>query len=304
MSSSTVTYMSVYSDFEAWRFHYVPGSEYPPSLDYVPGLEYPEYVAPSDDKVPIEDQPLPADASPTALSPGYVVDSDPEEDPEEDPKEDPTNYPADGGDDDNDDDEEEASEEDEEEHLAPIDSTASTPPPPRSPQTKIPSPPLPVLSPPLPLPLPPTHTSPVYTEAPLGYRAAMVQWRATSPSTHHPLLSSEIPPPPFLLPSIGNRDDIPEADMPLQKRACFSALASGFEVGESSDAATARQAGHALTISVDYGFIDTIDASIRASESRAMTTIGEVNKRVTNLAITQRQEAQELYVHFEDAQDD
>nr|GFB68269.1 hypothetical protein [Tanacetum cinerariifolium] len=33
----------------------------------------------------MEDQPLPADASPTALSPGYVVDSDPEKD-EKDPK--------------------------------------------------------------------------------------------------------------------------------------------------------------------------------------------------------------------------
>ncbi|GJR18549.1 hypothetical protein Tco_0967076 [Tanacetum coccineum] len=44
--------------------------------------EYPEYLAPSDDEIPVEDQPLPADASPTALSPGYVVDSDPEEDPQ------------------------------------------------------------------------------------------------------------------------------------------------------------------------------------------------------------------------------
>nr|GFD62232.1 hypothetical protein [Tanacetum cinerariifolium] len=41
-------------------------------------------------------QPLPADASPTALSPGYVVDSDPEKD-EQDPKEDPADYPADRG---------------------------------------------------------------------------------------------------------------------------------------------------------------------------------------------------------------
>nr|GEY89170.1 reverse transcriptase domain-containing protein [Tanacetum cinerariifolium] len=49
----------------------------------------------------MEDQPLPADASPTALSPGYVVDSDPEKD-EKDPKEDPANYPADRGDNDND----------------------------------------------------------------------------------------------------------------------------------------------------------------------------------------------------------
>nr|GFD51158.1 hypothetical protein [Tanacetum cinerariifolium] len=52
----------------------------------------------------MEDQPLPADASPTALSPGYVVDSDPEKD-EKDPKEDPANYPADRGDNDDDDDE-------------------------------------------------------------------------------------------------------------------------------------------------------------------------------------------------------
>nr|GFB39704.1 hypothetical protein [Tanacetum cinerariifolium] len=48
---------------------------------------------------PIEDQPLPANASPTALSPGYVVDFDPEKD-KKDPKEDPADYPADRGDND------------------------------------------------------------------------------------------------------------------------------------------------------------------------------------------------------------
>nr|GFA89769.1 hypothetical protein [Tanacetum cinerariifolium] len=78
----------------------------------------------------MEDQPLPTDASPTTVSPGYVVDSDPEED-EEDPKEDPADYPADRGDndddessnDDDDDDDVEKDEEDEEEeeHLAPTD---------------------------------------------------------------------------------------------------------------------------------------------------------------------------------------
>ncbi|GJR95822.1 reverse transcriptase domain-containing protein [Tanacetum coccineum] len=47
----------------------------------------------------MEDQPLPADASPTALSPGYIADSDPEKD-EEDPEEDPADYPADRGDND------------------------------------------------------------------------------------------------------------------------------------------------------------------------------------------------------------
>nr|GEV89071.1 hypothetical protein [Tanacetum cinerariifolium] len=48
---------------------------------------------------PIEDQPLPVDASPTALSPGNIDDFDPEED-EEDPEEDPADYPAVGGDND------------------------------------------------------------------------------------------------------------------------------------------------------------------------------------------------------------
>nr|GFD63677.1 hypothetical protein [Tanacetum cinerariifolium] len=50
---------------------------------------------------PMEDQPLPADASPTALSPGYVVDFDLEKD-EKDPKEDPAYYPADRGNNDDD----------------------------------------------------------------------------------------------------------------------------------------------------------------------------------------------------------
>nr|GFA39879.1 hypothetical protein [Tanacetum cinerariifolium]GFA42322.1 hypothetical protein [Tanacetum cinerariifolium] len=80
-------------------------------------------------KEPIEDQPLPVDASPIALSLGYVVNSDPEED-EEDPKEDPADYLADRGDNDddessNDDDDdvdvEKDEEDEEEEHLAPAD---------------------------------------------------------------------------------------------------------------------------------------------------------------------------------------
>ncbi|GKD39828.1 hypothetical protein Tco_1260035, partial [Tanacetum coccineum] len=71
-----------------------------------------------------EDQPLHDDASPTALSPGYVADSD----LEEDLKEDPADYPTDVGDDDDNDEEEEdkdseEEEEEEEEHLAPADST-------------------------------------------------------------------------------------------------------------------------------------------------------------------------------------
>ncbi|GKF71801.1 hypothetical protein Tco_0207915, partial [Tanacetum coccineum] len=109
-----------------------PGPEHPPSPVYVPEPEYLEYLVPSDVEAPMKDQPLPADASPIALSPGYIADSDPEED-KEDPEEDPANYPADGGDDDNDelsddddddDVEEDEEDEEEEEHLAPVDSSA------------------------------------------------------------------------------------------------------------------------------------------------------------------------------------
>ncbi|GKC16632.1 hypothetical protein Tco_1013414, partial [Tanacetum coccineum] len=88
--------------------------------------------------------PLPPIDSPTAESPGYVTESDPEEDPEEyedDETEDgPVDYPMDGGDDGDDDDDDssrddandededdEDEEEEEEEYLAPTDSTIAAP---------------------------------------------------------------------------------------------------------------------------------------------------------------------------------
>ncbi|GKD27260.1 hypothetical protein Tco_1233474 [Tanacetum coccineum] len=71
-------------------------------------------------EAPIEDQPLPANASPTTISPGYIANFDPEED-----EEDPVDHPVDGGDnddnessDDDDDDDEDGEDEEEEEHLA------------------------------------------------------------------------------------------------------------------------------------------------------------------------------------------
>ncbi|GJX54207.1 hypothetical protein Tco_0282576, partial [Tanacetum coccineum] len=285
---------------------YVSGPEHPPSPDYVPGPEEPEQASLS------SDYPLPDDALPTALSPGYVADSDSEDYQEEDPEEDPSDYPADGGDDDDDessyeddddDDEEEQEEQEaskddneEEEHQTPADSSvvpvddhvpstpmsaatealiaavaAALPSSPPSPLTPVSSPLPQIPSPPLPLPSPPTHTSPTYVEVPLGYRPSEIRLRAASPPTHHP---SKILSPPL------------------------------FEVGESSSAAAARQARQTLAHRVDCGFIDTMDASICAAESRAVTTVGVVNERVTYLATTQRQETHELQVRCEDAHDD
>ncbi|GJY76472.1 hypothetical protein Tco_0481588 [Tanacetum coccineum] len=273
---SIVTYRSVYTDSEPWRFqwvsddepkapveapsspNYVPGPEHTPSPDYVLGPEEPEQAP---------------------LSPNYVPE------PQRIPEEDPAIYPVERrGDDyleessnDDDDDEEledsEDDDEEEEEHLALADSSivpvddhvpsaedteafeirdesapthaliaeyasAPTPPsPPSSPLSPLSSPLPQIPSPPLTLPAPPT-TSPTYAEAPLGYRVAGIRLRAASPSTHHP---SEIPSPPMLLPSTSHIDDTPEADMLLRKRARFTTLTSGFKVGESSAAAGARQ---------------------------------------------------------------
>nr|GEZ47637.1 reverse transcriptase domain-containing protein [Tanacetum cinerariifolium] len=45
---------------------YIPGPEAPPLPDYIPGPEYPEYLPPTDDMLPAEEQPLPAAVSTTA----------------------------------------------------------------------------------------------------------------------------------------------------------------------------------------------------------------------------------------------
>ncbi|GJV64920.1 putative reverse transcriptase domain-containing protein [Tanacetum coccineum] len=104
--------------------------------DYVPEPIYPEYIPLEDEhEFLAEEQPLPPVDSPTAESPEYVTESDPEEDPEEyedDETEDgPVDYPMDGGDDGDDDDgdssrddvddEDEAEDEEDEKHLAPTD---------------------------------------------------------------------------------------------------------------------------------------------------------------------------------------
>nr|GEV61317.1 putative reverse transcriptase domain-containing protein [Tanacetum cinerariifolium] len=262
-ASSAVTYTSVYTDSEPWRYYKEDLAETGPlNIPYVPEPEYPEYLAPSDEMAPLEDQPLPADASPIAASPDYVADSDPKKDPKEDPEEDQADYPADGGDgndepsDDDDDDatidedpKEEPFEEDdegEEEHPASTDTynvpivdpthlrrarKTVRPKPPMSTSIEaciaihaaLPSPPL--LVPSLPLTLPsPLTTSQTDTGARLGYRAVGIRMRA-------------------LLLSTSSKTDILEADMSPQKRACLTTPAPGFEIGESSVAGAAKNLG-------------------------------------------------------------
>ncbi|GJU03139.1 hypothetical protein Tco_1113477 [Tanacetum coccineum] len=261
---------------------------------------------------PIEDQPLPADASPVALSPGYVPDSDLEEDSEGEH----ADYPADGGDGDdepsgddtdNDDDEEpfedEEDDEEEEEHLAPADSpvipVVDPVPSVRDTETLsdlshrcrhpwrhafAPTPPLPVAPSPLPLPSPLT-TSPTDAGAPLGYRAAGIRMRVAAAS-----------PPLSLLPT-SPRTDIPEAEMSPQKRACLTTPALGYEIGESSAAGAARQPRPTPAM-------DTWDEIVEAMMEIAQSTLEGVDQRVTELDTTVRQRTEEFEVRFEEAHDD
>nr|GEX23644.1 hypothetical protein [Tanacetum cinerariifolium]GEY54697.1 hypothetical protein [Tanacetum cinerariifolium]GEY54706.1 hypothetical protein [Tanacetum cinerariifolium] len=115
----------------------------PHDPDYMPEPMYPEYIPLEDEHVlPAEEQPLPHVVSPTAESPEYVAESDPEEDPEQyEDDETEVDYPMDEGDDgdDNDDessgddtdhedeDAEDEEEEDEEEHFVPADSAIVIP---------------------------------------------------------------------------------------------------------------------------------------------------------------------------------
>nr|GEV14877.1 putative reverse transcriptase domain, ribonuclease H-like domain, aspartic peptidase domain protein [Tanacetum cinerariifolium] len=138
-ASFAVTYMSVYTDSEPWRYYGEDSAKTgplrvivygydglliqpvaPPSPDYVPGPEHlpsPDYVPdpkhlPSPVEIPY---PLPVDALPIAASPDYVADFDLEEDLEDDQ----ADYPADGGDGDDepsdDDDDDDTDDEDPEE---------------------------------------------------------------------------------------------------------------------------------------------------------------------------------------------
>ncbi|GJY61011.1 hypothetical protein Tco_0461668 [Tanacetum coccineum] len=299
---------------------------------YVPEPEHPEYHAPSNDDIQVEDQPYVDDASLTAESPGYIADSDlieedtdedsinyldepedSEEDDDEDPEEDPSeeHEPEDDDDDDDTDDEDEepTKDEEEEEHPAPTDFSVvpvvnpvpsvgdtkafeidESAPTPRSPHTRA------RIAEHAAAPIPPT--SPAYDQAPLGHRAVMIRMR----------------------------DDIPEEDMLPRRRFVLAAPPPGCDVAESSAAAARAPRGQ-------YDFVDTIEAgqglsrspghdartiaraadraedvgyvrALHASEHRMMTSIEEVNLRVSYQAQVRRKESEDFYTQLHDARTD
>nr|GEW11923.1 hypothetical protein [Tanacetum cinerariifolium] len=114
-----------------------------------------------------------------------------------------------------------------------------------------------------------------------------------------------------LLPSTFHRTDIPEADMSPRKKACLTAPALGFEIGESSAAGAARQPRptefdlrRCRVEQARYGITDTWDEIVDKMMEIALTTLEGVNERVTELDTTVRQRTDEFEVRFEDAQFD
>nr|GEX40739.1 hypothetical protein [Tanacetum cinerariifolium] len=358
-ASSAVTYTSVYTDSEPWRYNgedsaetgpprvivyrydrlpiqpvgppspdyvlgpehpsspnYVPGPEHLPSpieIPYVPEPEYPEYLAPSDDEAPLEDQPLPAVASPIAASPDYVADSDPEEDPEDDQ----ADYPTDGGDgddepfdDDDDDDTEDEDPEDEpfeeddekEEHPAPADSLVvpivdlvlSTG------ETEALEADEPIHIPGSPISIHLSHIRLRRARKTVRPEPSMMASMEACIARHAALLS-----PPLtcyrtarirmkaLLPSTSCRTDNPEADMPPRKKACLTAPTPRFKIGESSAAGAARQPRptesdlrRCWVEQARYGITDTWDKIVDKMTEIASTTLEGVNERVIELDTT------------------
>ncbi|GJY52987.1 reverse transcriptase domain-containing protein [Tanacetum coccineum] len=292
----------------------VPGPEYPPSpvyVPYVPEPVYPEFMPPEDYVLLTEKQPLPDVVSPTADSPGYITESDPEEDPEdddEDPKEDPANYPN-GRDDDEeeeeessgddaDDEEEDKDEDEEEEHLAladsiPLPTCRTTARMSIRDQTPIPFPPavkvdrfLAISTPP-PSPLtsyssPLLHipSPPLPVSSPLLVSPPPLHASHTYPLGYKAAMIRVIAPSTYILAS---RSETPPSGtpplLPIPLPTSSPPLllpfidCLRFKVGESSSTPTARPT---IGFRADYRFVGTLDDKIRQDPER------EVGYGITN----------------------
>nr|GEV30133.1 reverse transcriptase domain-containing protein [Tanacetum cinerariifolium] len=248
---------------------------------YVREPKHPEYHAPADDDIQVEDQSHADNASLTAESRGYIVDLDSiGEDENKDPKEDP-------GEEHEPEDDNEDPEEDPNKSLrmrilrrrSPLRVLMRLN---RSRRTRL-----------LlhhhhidtitPFPLPPT--SPAYNQALLGHRSAMIR----------------------------RKDDIPEEDMPPWRRFVFTTPLPGCNVAESSAAAARAPRGQydfVHIVEVGQGLICSLghDArtifrfadrakdvgyvrALQASEHRMMTSIKEVNLRIIYQAQVRSQES-------------
>nr|GEX56498.1 putative ribonuclease H-like domain-containing protein [Tanacetum cinerariifolium] len=223
---------------------YVPGlkepEQAPPSpvyIPYVPESKYPKCIPLKDEVFPAEEQPLPVAASPTTDSPGYILESDPDEDLEDDDDEDPADYPADhddeeedeepSGDDADEEDEEQDEDDEDEEEEHPTSS----------------------------LPLPASPLSSPYHYLP----------------HHHPYS--------YYLVTVEQID--PRLPFHLEREAKIR-----------------QRIAEDIRYSIRDTWIDPRDVA----EEEALTTLEGINTRVTELAVVQEQDTQDIYGVIEDTQ--
>nr|GEW39452.1 hypothetical protein [Tanacetum cinerariifolium] len=240
---------------------------------YVLEPEYLEYLEPLADDIVAEDQPHADDDVPTALSSGYIADSDPKKNPKEDPKED--SRPR----------------------VPMIQSrprrieTAITPPPSRLRGARIsirPQTPMPPLSEArfvellvMPTP-PPSLRTPMSSPLPqIPSPSLLVPLPPPIPSsppipikTHAP--EQDVIAALLMLPSTTHRSEVLEADMPPQKRLCFATPQPGLRYART----------------------------LHDTERRMMTTVELVNLRVSYEPQTHQRDGDEFHSQLRDAQRD
>ncbi|GJS06484.1 hypothetical protein Tco_0363280 [Tanacetum coccineum] len=221
--------------------------------------------------------------------------------------------------------------------------TLPPPSPPPSPLTSYSSPLPQISSPPFHVPSPPP-TSPIFTEAPLGYRAAGLRLRTASPLALPLSLPLQLPPPIILphtraymvmmraavpstyclAPPLGTPPllpiSLPTSSPPLILPSTDS-RADVSKIEESSSAPTAR---FTRGFRADYGFVGTLDTEIRRDPDKEvgyritnvlvdpdeitevipMTDMAKLGQRMADFVTTFRQHTDEIYVRLGDAQDD
>nr|GEV48980.1 hypothetical protein [Tanacetum cinerariifolium] len=257
---------------------------------YVPEPKHPKYHAPSDDDIQVKDQPYTDDASPTTKLPRYIADLD---SMEEDTDEDSIDYPNEFEDDEEDDDEdlEEDHEKDPNEEHEPEDDDENP------------------------------GEDPVEEHKPEDEDTKEKEPLKGSNETK-PFEEDETavtPPPPR------NHGARISEDLPPRRRFVLTAPPPGCDVAKCAVAAKAPTS--------QYDFVDTVEAgqglicspghdsqtiarasdkvedvgyirALQASKRRMMTSIEEVNLRVSYQAYVYRQETVDFYTQFFDARTD
>nr|GEV37968.1 hypothetical protein [Tanacetum cinerariifolium] len=322
-ASSAVTYTSVDTDSEPWRYYgedstktgpptehppspdYVPSPEHPPSpveIPYVPELKYPEYLAPSDDEEPLEDHHLPTDASPIAASPDYDGDDEHSDDDDDDDTDD--EHPK----------EEPFKDEEEEEHLAPTDPST-----------------VPIVDQVLPAgdaealeADEPTHAPGLPIIICLSQTRLRRAWKTVKPEP--PMSTSmeaciarhaALPSPPLLVPSLPLPLLSPLTTSPtntgaplgytaarIRMRALLPSTSRKTDILEVDMPPRKRACLTTPTPGFEIGESSAADEIVDTLMEMALTTLEGVNERVTELNTTVRQRTNEFEIHFEEAQDD